>query len=74
MSKKTRKQLKAKIVKLKAEISDLQWEVDQHEDEIIPADYTDMDEVIFEAEGRKMEGREFGPWLLKRVKRFVSYG
>lgn len=78
MSKKTRKELKATIREQRIYIEELEDNAADLVMEIGMLNESDirhrLDDAIFEAEGRKMEGREFGPWLLKRVRRFVAYG
>ena len=79
MAKRTRAELKGEIAGLKEQVADLQFELEETVDyardlEMTPPDYDGLTDVVFEAEGRRMEGREFGPWLLKSVRRFVSYG
>ena len=56
---------------LQVQLDEATWELNEllADDPVAP-----VREIIFEAEGRQMEGREFGSWLRARVKRFVSYG
>jgi len=78
VAKRSRKELKTEIRQLEDIVYELEVKVDDLEWELGEIGETDlrnrMNDIAFEAEGRKLEGREFGSWLLSSVKRFVAYG
>lgn len=59
-------------------IGELEMDLSSAREEIesIPViEYETITEMVFEADGRKMEGRDVGGWLLARLRGIVnSYG
>jgi len=78
MARRTRTGLKLEIERLEDDVTRLEDDLEDSRADLaehLAADAVhQMSVVVFEAEGRKMEGREFGEWILSSVKRFVSYG
>lgn len=71
--KKEIKDLEADLHSTSAALEKMEWELETSIEQPLDSsiDLDTVEAMVYEAEGLKLEGREFGSWLLDYLKRFT---